>query len=151
MEVVDSLEVELFIDQKALLDLDLICPICHCVFTKPVTLLADDNDCQHVLCQGCFALSHELQNRRVIKSAFLDLKIQRIVFNQVIRCPRSEDGCTETGPVGTFLNEHKAKCVYVKVDCNCGVQFFRKDRFKHALECEVNSLVFCPFRSLAAH
>jgi hypothetical protein len=153
------MESSLFVEQKALHELDLICAICHHVYINPVQILptVNSHQCQHVFCRTCLHewTSHNENNnncptcRAQIHSIIRDVRTQRLVAMQKVRCLRYQDGCTEEGVLGfgkqSFFHTHDLSCGFKSLKCECGEVVLRKNLLAHDLLCEERKMVDCPF------
>ena len=112
---------------------DLTCSICQLVLRDPQLTSC----CGHHFCKSCIArILDEWSPCPLCKessfSTFLDKSFLRKVSELEILCPRSEDGCTWTGTVGTVANHLDDDCQYVEVKCElCNGDIQRKNLQEH--------------------
>ena len=112
---------------------ELTCSICQLVLRDPHLTSC----CGHHFCQSCVArILAEWNPCPLCKgtsfTTFLDKSFQRKINELGVLCPRSEDGCTWTGTVGTVTNHLDADCQYVEVECElCKEDIQRKNLDEH--------------------
>ena len=115
---------------------ELTCSICHLVLRNPHLTSC----CGNHFCQSCIeSVQNECSPCPLCKdtsfTTFLDKSFQRKVNELEILCPRSEDGCTWTGTVGTAVNHLDSvsgDCEYTEIKCElCSEEIQRKNILNH--------------------
>ena len=135
-------------------DPNLLCAVCHHVFTQPVR-----TQCGHVFCASCLhtwlPLKAECPECRAhVDSEKLtpDRLAESLVSNLQGFCPLRKAGCLWVGKRGDRTAHLARDCLCVPVYCpnpGCGAEMPRKDVASH-LECcphspQCQELVDCPY------
>jgi RING-type zinc-finger len=118
-------------------DEHLMCPICHCPFIRPLRL-----QCDHVFCQKCIndaimASGSGPQDFRCpscrARARDISGKIPRLLINMCddvrVRCPYSDEGCTEVMARGHVQLHVEKYCDYKLLQCplsTCTEKTFKK-------------------------
>ena len=122
-------------------DHNLMCPICHSPFVRPVTL-----ECEHVFCQRCIneTMFHQGQDPRTNSptcpscrrklhppaTAPVTKILHHILDELRVKCPFSSAGCCEIKHRGQIQDHVNKYCDYVEVECplqSCLLTVQRKD------------------------
>lgn len=114
---------------------NLMCAICHSPFVRPLRL-----PCQHVFCQACFLdvrNSHPQgescptcrEKVRPERMSSIPKIVELILDDLIVKCPFSDNGCTEQMS-RCLAQDHVDKyCEYIQVKCpydNCGEEIQRR-------------------------
>lgn len=146
-------------------DHNLMCAICHCPFVEPARL-----DCDHFFCRDCVdqALKHQAKDakccpacrRKTRRVSIVPVPkiINRILDELLVRCPFSEEGCSEELPRGAVQDHVDRYCIYSEVECpsgGCPFTVQRKDAEKErclhgVICCEYCKISFME-RNLESH
>jgi hypothetical protein len=156
--VCEAMDTNWFLDLEALQTLDLICPICHEVLMKPWIILSKDYQCQHVFCAACIDAYRKTNKtcpvcRSNIHQMHADLRSQRMLAEQMVKCKNSHLGCKATGKLGIqgkddFFQVHEAKCGYRSILCDCKQVYLVQDADDHLAKCAVKGPIPCMFRAI---
>lgn len=122
-------------------DHNLMCPICHSPFVRPVTL-----ECEHVFCQRCIneTMFHQGQDLRTNSATCPSCRrklhhpatapvtkiLHHILDELRVKCPFASAGCCEIQHRGLIQDHVDKYCDYVEVECplqSCLLTVQRKD------------------------
>ncbi len=114
---------------------NLTCAICRSPLVRPLKL-----PCEHVFCRACYLDTRFSQPqedrcptcRRRTRARFIEPVpriVDQILEDLVVKCPFSNDGCTEEVARGMVQDHVDKYCEYVRISCpyeNCHQEMQRK-------------------------
>ena len=113
------------LDYVSSYDAHLMCPICHCAFIDPVRLQCDHVFCQKCLCSAIATTTSDRDGftcptcRTPTQEVHTD--VPRLLTNMCddirVKCPFSNEGCTEIIPRGHVQSHVDKYCGYRLIDC----------------------------------
>lgn len=141
------------LDYVSKYDENLMCPICRCPFVDPVVL----NECDHIFCRDCirqcWTAYTPLGPRGDCPTCRTSAKlgprtaVSKILVNMcedlVVKCPKSEDGCTAEVKRGEVQDHVTIYCGYAQIECpdeDCDLPVRRKDSVEGCLHYGVSCM-----------
>eukprot|EP00475_Leptophrys_vorax_P001846 TRINITY_DN11032_c0_g1_i1.p1 TRINITY_DN11032_c0_g1~~TRINITY_DN11032_c0_g1_i1.p1 ORF type:complete len:449 (+),score=76.19 TRINITY_DN11032_c0_g1_i1:8-1354(+) len=143
------MELHWFIEEKTVIDNDLLCMICQNVLLDPRQL----SGCKHSYCKSCLDQWSKLQKRcpacrTTMQENAPNEKATEHITKLQVKCRNHDMGCVATGVLGsapTFWDTHEAADCQIKKCQYCG---FRTTELQVHLETCDQVTVPCPFHKI---